>query len=128
MLVLGDATAVNMLNKMTITLQSLQRRILCGESGQQDSPARTILLHIENQIRPLRSEELTPLDLPANVVRLSGVSSPSDHNEQRVFVGVQVEAGGSGSAPRLLLDLPPQQPAGRHVENLQFGVMSSAHE
>lgn len=85
------------------------------------------LLHIKNQFRPLRSEGLTPLDLPANVPRLSGVSCPSDHDEQRVFVGAQVEAGG-GSAPRLLLDLPLQHPAGRHVENLQLDVMSSAHE
>lgn len=86
-----------------------------------------MLLHIKNQIRPLRCEEHTPFDLPANVPRLSAVSCPSDHDEQRVFVGAQVEAGG-GSAPRLLLDLPLQHPAGSHVEYLQFGVMSSAHE
>lgn len=82
---------------------------------------------IAYQIRPLRSVELTPFDLSANVPRLSGLSCPSDHDEQRVFVGAKVDAGG-GSAPRLLLDLPLQHPAGRHVENLQFGVMSSAHE
>lgn len=81
----------------------------------------------KNEIRPLRSEGLTPFDLPANVACLSVVSCPSDHDESRVFVGAQVEAGGD-SAPRLLLDLPLQHPAGRHVENLQLGVMSSAHE
>lgn len=116
-----------MLNKFTRTLQCSQRRILCGELGQQYLSARTILLHIKNQIRPLRNEKLTPFDLPANVPRLSGVSRPSDHDEQRVFVGTQVEAGGGG-APRLLPDLPLQHPAGRHVDNLQFGVMSSVHE
>lgn len=105
-----------MLNKITITLQYLRRHILCGQLGQRDSPAHRFYRTLKNQIRPLRSEEPTPFDLPANVARLPGVSCPSDHDEQRVFVGAQVEAGG-GSAPGLLLDLPLHHPAGRHVEN-----------
>lgn len=55
--------------------------------------------------------------------RLSEVSGPSDNDEQGVFVEAEVEVCGR-SAPRLLLDLPPQHPAGRHVGNSQLGVMS----
>lgn len=94
--------------------------------GQQDSPDFITYLK-KNLIRPLRSGGLTPFDLPANVPCLSGVSCPSDHDEQGVFMGGQVDVGG-GSALRLLLDLPLQHPAGRHVGNLQRGVMSSSHE
>ena len=54
--------------------------------------------------------------------RLSVVSCPSDNDEQGVFVEAEVEVCGGSSAPRLLLDLPLQHPAGRHVGKLD--VMS----
>lgn len=66
----------------------------------------------------------TSLNLAADVFRLSEVSGPSDYDEQRVFMQSQVVVCGR-SAPRLLLDLPLQHPAGRHVGNLWLGVMSS---
>lgn len=67
----------------------------------------------------------TSLDLTADVSRLSEASGPSHDNEQRVFVERRaVEVCGRG-APRLLPDLPLRHPAGRHVGNLQWDVMSS---
>lgn len=54
---------------------------------------------------------------------LPEVSGPSDNDEQGVFVGAEVGVC-SRSAPRLVLDLPLQHPAGRHVGNLQLDVMS----
>lgn len=55
--------------------------------------------------------------------RLSEASGPSDYDEQGVFMEAKVEVCGSG-ALRLLLDLPLQHPAGRHVGKLRFYVMS----
>lgn len=54
---------------------------------------------------------------------MSEVSGPSYNDEQGVFVEAEVSVCGR-SAPRLLLDLPLRQPAGRHVGNLHLGVMS----
>lgn len=65
----------------------------------------------------------TSLYLPADVFRLPEASGPSDYDEQGVFMEAKVEVCGSG-ALRLLLDLPLQHPAGRHVGKLRFYVMS----
>lgn len=65
----------------------------------------------------------TSLYLPADVFRLPEASGPSDYDEQGVFMEAKVEVCGS-SAFRLLLDLPLQHPAGRHVGKLRFYVMS----
>lgn len=65
----------------------------------------------------------TSHNLPADVSGLSGVSRPSYNDEQGVFVEAEVEVCGR-SAARLLLVLPLQHPAGRHVGNLYLDVMS----
>ena len=55
---------------------------------------------------------------------VSEVSGASDDDEHGVLVRAEVEVCGAGCAPRLLPDLPLQHPAGRHVGNLRWDVMS----